>query len=448
MQKQRLKQKQSLQLSPKQIQFLSLLQIPVMSLQKRIENELESNPALEESNEDEESEDEVWEKSSYSKGSEEKTKPVIEERELSLQEHLLIQLPLLNLNEEEYFLSEFVIGCLDDNGFLIRSMYAISDDLLFKQNITIDENTLLSILKTVQSLEPIGVGARDLKECLILQLKDKEKSESTTLAIEILENHYTAFTSKNFEKLLIKYSVSEEILKLVYQEVTKLNPKPGASFANREEGISFITPDFLLTIQDEELQLQLNNANKKLLKTSAYYKNMLADLKNGKDKEAIAFLQQKIENADWFTQALQQREHTLLSTMSCILELQNDFFITGDEKQLHPMKLLDVAQKVNLDVSTISRVTNSKYIDTPFGTFLLKEFFSESYSKEDGTTVSTKVIKTSVKEIIETEDKKSPLTDEQISHKLEEEGYHVARRTVAKYRGQLNFSTAKLRREL
>jgi len=452
MQKQRLKQEIGLKLSPQQIQFLGLLQIPLMSLEKRIEEELENNPALEESESEKPSEnnEQSWEKSSSrNTGKEDQSREFSHQRELSLQEFLLQQLPMLNLNDTEYSISEFIIGCLDDNGLLSRSLLSITDDLLFKMNLEISEYELIPLLKNIQTLEPIGVGARDLQECLLIQLENKSPSPSVSDAMDILAKQYSAFSNKNFEKLGRELALSEDQLKAAYKEIATLNPKPGASFSNQEEDNTYITPDFSLEIQDDELKVVLNNSKVKRLKSSEYYKNMLKNLEETKgDNEAILFLKDKIEGANWFANAIIQREQTLLNTMNCIVKLQEDYFKSGDERTLKPMKLMDIAEKIDLDISTISRVTNSKYIETPYGTFLLKDFFSDAYSKEDGTTISTKVVKSHLQEIIEKEDKKKPFSDDELSEKLGEKGYHIARRTVAKYREQLHFPVARLRRML
>jgi RNA polymerase sigma-54 factor len=451
MQKQRLQQQQKLQLSPQQIQFLGLLQIPVVSLEKRIEEELEDNPALEEEEQSSEDiSDSDWESQSYrtNSPSEEKEKPVIAEREESLQEFLLKQLPLLSLHERDADISAFIIGCLDDNGFLRRELYAISDDFLFKRNEEVSEHELARLLKEVQSLDPAGVGARNLQECLLIQLERLPASDAQALAIQLLQEQYEAFSRKNYDKILRELAVDEPSLKAAVEQIAKLNPKPGSSFANSQEGTSYVTPDFFLSSQEGELQLQLNQRYRRQLGPSKQYQQMLKGLKSEKDQEAIAFIQQKLEAAQWFANALQQREHTLMNTMQCILNLQEEYFKSGDEKLLKPMKLMDVAQKVHLDISTVSRVTNSKYIETPFGTFLLKHFFSEAYHKEDGTSISNKVVKSHLEEILEKEDKRQPLTDEQLAELLDEKGYHIARRTVAKYREQMDFPVARLRKEL
>ena len=453
MQKQRLKQEIGLNLSPQQIQFMNLLQIPLISLEKRIEDELESNPALEETNKEKEKNEDTesgWESTSnYNPSREEKYNTVARERELSLQEFLLQQLPMQSLDDDESELAQFIIGCLDDNGFLSRSLLSISDDLLFKLNLNISETELTPILKIVQNLDPTGVGARDLKECLLLQLENKTQTESIKLAQSVLQNQYTAFANKNYEKLLKEFDIDENQIRQVYKEVEQLNPKPGSSFTNTQEVNAYITADFLLEDDNDELNVILNNSRSKSLRSSQYYKKMLENLQQEKgDKEAIQFLKEKIEGAEWFATALIQREQTLLKTMNCIVSIQEEFFKTGDAKLLKPMKLLDISEKIDLDISTISRVTNSKYIETPYGTFLLKEFFSDAYSKDDGTVISNKVIKSHLEDILENENKKKPYSDEELSEKLDELGFHIARRTVAKYRDQLGVAVARLRREL
>ena len=453
MQKQRLKQEIGLNLSPQQIQFMNLLQIPLMSLEKRIEDELESNPALEETSKDKDKDEDTestWGSTrTHNQSTEEKYSTVARERELSLQEFLLHQLPMQSLDDDESVLAQFIIGCLDDNGFLSRSLLSISDDLLFKLNLNISEIELMPILKVVQKLDPVGVGARDLKECLLIQLENKTQTESIILAQSVLRNQYTAFTNKNYEKLLKVFEVDENQIRQVYKEVEQLNPKPGSSFTNTQDANTYITADFLLEADNDELNVILNNSRSKSLRSSQYYKKMLENLEQEKgDKEAIQFLKEKIEGAEWFANALIQREQTLLKTMNCIVSIQEEFFKTGDEKLLQPMKLMDISEKIDLDISTISRVTNSKYIETPYGTFLLKEFFSDAYSKDDGTVISNKVIKSHLQDILENENKNKPYSDEELSEKLDELGFHIARRTVAKYRDQLGMAVARLRREL
>ena len=447
MNKQRLKQKLKTNLTPQQIQFLSLLQLPIGILDKRIEEELEENPAIEEVEEEEVALD--WsentsQKRDYNKQSELASIP-IKEAEQSLSEHLLNQLFLTETNDKELEIAQFIIGCLDDSGFLNRSLYEVSDDLLLKLNINVSEYELLPILKLIQSLEPKGVAARDMQECLLLQLKAKTKTKEVDDAIELLTSNYSAFSNKNFEKLMSQLALSKQELSMAYHEIEKLNPKPGGAF-NSNDTPNYLIPDFIIEENGDELVVKLNTETKKKVKTSAYYKNMYDQLQN--DDEAKLFLAQQIESAEWFTQALKERENTLLKTMNCILSLQSEYFKTGDEKLLKPMKLFDIAQKVNLDISTISRVSNQKYVETTFGTFLLKELFSEAYHKEDGSTVSNKVVKSYLKDIIEREDNSNPYNDEELAEKLAQNNFHIARRTVAKYREQLGIPIAKLRRSI
>lgn len=447
MNKQRLKQKLKTNLTPQQIQFLSLLQLPIGILEKRIEEELEENPAIEEVEEEEVALD--WsentsQKRDYNKQSELASIP-IKEAEQSLSEHLLNQLFLTDTSDKELEIAQFIIGCLDDSGFLNRSLYEVSDDLLLRLNINVSEYELLPILKLIQSLEPKGVAARDMQECLLLQLKAKTKTKEVDDAIELLTTNYSAFSNKNFEKLMSQLALSKQELSMAYHEIEKLNPKPGGAF-NSNDTPNYLIPDFIIEENGDELVVKLNTETKKKVKTSAYYKNMYDQLQN--DDEAKLFLAQQIESAEWFTQALKERENTLLKTMNCILSLQSEYFKTGDEKLLKPMKLFDIAQKVNLDISTISRVSNQKYVETTFGTFLLKELFSEAYHKEDGSTVSNKVVKSYLKDIIEREDNSNPYNDEELAKKLAQNNFHIARRTVAKYREQLGIPIAKLRRSI
>ena len=447
MNKQRLKQKLKTNLTPQQIQFLSLLQLPIGILEKRIEEELEENPAIEEVEEEDVALD--WsentsQKRDYNKQSELASIP-IKEAEQSLSEHLLNQLFLTDTSDKELEIAQFIIGCLDDSGFLNRSLYAVSDDLLLRLNINVSEYELLPILKLIQSLEPKGVAARDMQECLLLQLKAKTKTKEVDDAIKLLTSNYSAFSNKNFEKLMSQLALSKQELSMAYHEIEKLNPKPGGAF-NSNDTPNYLIPDFIIEENGDELVVKLNTETKKKVKTSAYYKNMYDQLQN--DDEAKLFLAQQIESAEWFTQALKERENTLLKTMNCILSLQSEYFKTGDEKLLKPMKLFDIAQKVSLDISTISRVSNQKYVETTFGTFLLKELFSEAYHKEDGSTVSNKVVKSYLKDIIEREDNSNPYNDEELAEKLAQNNFHIARRTVAKYREQLGIPIAKLRRSI
>ena len=445
MNKQRLQQNQQLKLSPKQIQFLGLLQTPLTSLESRIEEELEKNPALEEEIVDEEESDFQTEYQYYKRNNPDYSPPPIPDKEESLYEALLKQLLLLNLEEQEYDLAQYLIGCLDDNGFLTRDLYIIENDLLLNQDIEVSEKELERILQKIQTLEPFGVGAKSMQECLVLQLKAKEKTKSIQLAIDVLQNYYEPFSKKNFDAIFRKSEINKFQLKQVYLEVEKLNPNPGSAFSNSTEMTNYILPDFSINYIDEKLNLKLNKSNNRQVFVNKSYEKMLSETK---DKQAKDFIKQKIESAIWFADAIKQRENTLHNVMSAIINFQHDYFISGDEKDLNPMKLMDIAQIVSMDISTISRVSNSKYVETSFGTFLLKELFSEAYHKEDGTVISTKEIKEKLKKILESEDKKQPLNDEKLAELLGKQEYHIARRTVAKYREQLHISVARLRRTL
>ena len=443
--KQRLQQNQKLKLSPKQIQFLGLLQIPITSLEHRIEEELEKTPALEEEIVEEEEEGLQQEYNFQKRHNSDFTLPPIPEKEQTLYDSLINQILLLSLAEREHNLAKYLIGCLDDNGFLTRDLHIIESDLLLNQDIEASEKELEQILVKIQTLEPIGVGAINLQECLIIQLKAKEQTKEIKRVIEVLTNYYTPFSKKNFEAILRESDMSESMLKKVYVEVEKLNPNPGGAFSNSTEITTYILPDFSVSYQDGELNLKLNKSNNRQVFVNKRYEKMLIE---SKDKETTDFLKQKIESANWFADAIKQRENTLYNVISAILDFQKEYFISGDEKDLKPMKSMDIAEVVQMDISTISRVSNSKYVETFFGTFLLKDFFSEAYRKDDGTEISTKEIKSKLQEIIEIEDKKRPLTDEQLSELLGQEEYHIARRTVAKYREQLKIPVARLRRTL
>ena len=443
--KQRLQQNQKLKLSPKQIQFLGLLQIPITSLEHRTEEELEKNPALEEEIAEEEEEGFQQEYNFQKRYNLDFTLPPIPEKEQTLYDSLINQILLLSLAEREYNLAKYLIGCLDDNGFLTRDLHIIESDVLLNQDIEASEKELEQILVKIQTLEPIGVGAINLQECLIIQLKAKEQTKEIKRAIEVLTNYYTPFSKKNFEAILRESDMSESMLKKVYVEVEKLNLNPGGAFSNSTEITTYILPDFSVSYQDRELNLKLNKSNNRQVFVNKRYEKMLIE---SKDKETTDFLKQKIESANWFADAIKQRENTLHNVISAILDFQKEYFISGDEKDLKPMKLMDIAEVVQMDISTISRVSNSKYVETFFGTFLLKELFSEAYRRDDGTEISTKEIKSKLQEIIEIEDKKRSLTDEQLSELLGQEEYHIARRTVAKYREQLKIPVARLRRTL
>ncbi|MBT5858728.1 MAG: RNA polymerase factor sigma-54 [Flavobacteriales bacterium] len=450
MQKQKLQQKLGFNLSPQQIQFLALLQIPLASLDSRIQEELEDNPALEETEKLEDiSIDEMEEDYSNSYKYKQQTNSDYSEVQISdfeetLSEYLKKQLLLLNLDEDDLFLIEYLIDSLDENGWISREVFSISDDLLINLNLEFSEEEIIKALLLIQTLEPFGVGARNLQECLLVQLKNKEQNEIVELSIKVLENQYERFSKKNFEGVIRELEVSEKQLKDVYELVEKLNPFPASNFS-KNRSASYITPDFIIKIIDEKNIVSLSKRSGKELRVSNHYKKMIQETS---DKKAKEFLKQKIESANWFKDAILQREQTLLKVMNAIIKHQEKYFLSGDDKDLNPMILADIAQIVNMDISTISRVSNSKYVQTFFGSFLLKELFSEAYRKDNGELISTKVIKSKLKDIVDSEDKTSPYTDEKITILLGEEEYHIARRTVSKYREELGIETSKYRREL
>ena len=450
MQKQKLQQKLGFNLSPQQIQFLSLLQIPLASLNRRIQDELEDNPALEEGENSEDiSLDELEEDNPNSykyrqNNTPDFTEVQISNSEESLSDHLKKQLLLLNLQEDYLFLTEYLIDSLDNNGWINRELFSISDDLLINLNLEFSEQEIEKYLSVIQTLEPLGVGARNLQECLLIQLKNKEQNELVELSILVLESQYERFSKKNFEGLIRELEISEMQLKEVYELVEKLNPFPASNFIKTATA-SYVTPDFLVTILEDKNIVTLTKRSGKELKVSASYKKMI---EGALDVAAKEFLKQKIESANWFKNAILQREETLLNVMNAIVNFQEKYFLSGEDEELKPMILADIANIVNMNISTISRVTNSKYAQTFFDTFLLKDLFSEAYRKDNGELISTKVIKSRLKEIIEMEDKKHPYTDVKLAELLGENEYHIARRTVAKYREGLGIETSKYRREL
>jgi len=450
MQKQKLQQKLGFNLSPQQIQFLSLLQIPLASLNSRIQDELEDNPALEEGENSEDiSLDELEEDNPNSykyrqNNTPDFTEVQISNSEESLSDHLKKQLLLLNLQEDNLFLTEYLIDSLDNNGWINRELFSISDDLLINLNLEFSEQEIEKYLSVIQTLEPLGVGARNLQECLLIQLKNKEQNELVELSILVLESQYERFSKKNFEGLIRELEISEMQLKEVYELVEKLNPFPASNFIKTATA-SYVTPDFLVTILEDKNIVTLTKRSGKELKVSASYKKMI---EGALDVAAKEFLKQKIESANWFKNAILQREETLLNVMNAIVNFQEKYFLSGEDEELKPMILADIANIVNMNISTISRVTNSKYAQTFFDTFLLKDLFSEAYRKDNGELISTKVIKSRLKEIIEMEDKKHPYTDVKLAELLGENEYHIARRTVAKYREGLGIETSKYRREL
>ena len=482
--KQFLQYKLSQKLSPQQIQLMKLIQLPTQAFEQRLKQELEENPALERGKEKEEddfddmysdqdyeenkkidaddiniddylSDDEIpsyrLQANNHSADDESKTIPYASGT--SFTQLLTDQLNTFRLENQDYKIAKFLIGSIDDSGYIRRSLLDLTDDLAFTQNIFTDVETLEKVLKVVQQLDPPGVGARNLQECLLIQLQRKEQTPDTERAANMIENAFEQFTKKHYQKLLKKFNISEIELKDTILEIERLNPKPGSSFSNNLRSTEHVVPDFTIKIIDGELELVLNGRNAPELHISKSYNEMLLGYKASKEKsraqkEAVLFIKQKLDAAKWFIDAIRQRQQTLLLTMSAIMHYQKAYFLSGDEEQLRPMILKDIADEVEMDVSTISRVANSKYVDTPYGTKLIKEFFSESMTNDQGEEVSTREIKSILKTVIVEEDKKKPWTDEKLAKILKEKGYPIARRTVAKYREQLDFPVARLRKQI
>jgi RNA polymerase sigma-54 factor len=482
--KQHLHFKLSQKLSPQQIQLMKLVQLPTQAFEERIKQELEENLALERGKEDatedfeegysnEEfddntqintedinvddylSDDEIPDyrlhANNYSSDQDDKSIPYASGS--SFTQELTDQLNTYRLEEQEYLIAEFLIGSIDDSGYMRRPLLDLTDDLAFTQNIYTDVETIEKVLKVVQQLDPAGVGARDLQECLLIQLQRKAQTPHTELAGLIVEKTFEKFTKKHYLKLQKKFNITENQLKDAIQEIERLNPKPGSSFSNNLRSVEHVVPDFTIKIVDGVLSLTLNARNAPELHISKSYSEMLLGYKASKEKskaqkEAVQFIKQKLDSAKWFIDAIRQRQQTLYVTMSAIMQYQKAYFLSGDEEQLRPMILKDIADEIEMDISTVSRVANSKYVNTPYGTKLIKEFFSESMTNDQGEEVSTREIKSILKTVIVEEDKKKPLTDEKLAKILKEKGYPIARRTVAKYREQLEFPVARLRKEI
>ncbi|MEJ2163154.1 MAG: RNA polymerase factor sigma-54 [Robiginitalea sp.] len=482
--KQHLQFKLSQKLSPQQIQLMKLIQLPTQAFEQRLKQELEENPALESGREDSAGEEDEFQ-DSYETSAEsevidtgdinideylsddeipdyrtrssnygdEEEKQVPYAAGISFNQHLLNQLNTEYLDDEEWQIAEFLVGSIDESGYIRRPILEIMDDLAFTQNIFTDEETILKVLKKVQQLDPPGVGARSLDECLLLQLARKEETAAVQLAREILEKSFDHFTKKHYKKLIQRHNVDEESLKEAIQEVEKLNPKPGGSYSGNNKMVEHVVPDFTIRIAEGELELGLNSRNAPELHVSRGYSDMLAGYKSAKDKsktqkDAVMFIKQKLDAAKWFIDAIKQRQQTLYTTMNAIMNYQEEYFLTGDERNLRPMILKDIADQIGMDVSTVSRVANSKYVDTPYGTKLIKEFFSESVKNVEGEDVSTREIKKILETVVGEEDKRKPLTDDKLAGILKDKGYPIARRTVAKYREQLGIPVARLRKEI
>ena len=483
--KQYLQFKLSQKLSPQQIQLMKLIQLPTQAFEQRIKQELEENPALESGKEtvddfnddfdnsnddygdsetinaedinvddylsDDEMPDYRTQANNYSADDDEKSIPYASGT--SFTQHLINQLNTFRLDEEENQIAEFLVGSVDETGYIRRPIIDILDDLAFTQNVYTTKEKIESVLQTVQQLDPAGVGARDLQECLLIQLERKSQNPNVELAIDIIKKAFDQFTKKHYKKLLQKFDITEVQLKDAILEVERLNPKPGSSYSGSSRIIEHVVPDFTIKIVEGELELTLNGRNAPELHVSRDYSDMLKGYKASKEKsqaqkDAILFIKQKLDGAKWFIEAIKQRQQTLFVTMSAIMHYQKDYFLSGDERKLKPMILKDIADEIEMDVSTVSRVANSKYVDTPYGTKLIKEFFSESMTNDQGEEVSTREIKKILETVIEDEDKRKPLTDEKLATILKEKGYPIARRTVAKYREQLDIPVARLRKQI
>ena len=487
--KQQLNFKLSQKLSPQQIQLMKLIQLPTQAFEQKLKQELEENPALDSgkdqvddhdydsyddydnTNSDDDygsesietdinvdeylSDDEIpsyrLSSNNYSADDEERSVPYASGT--SFHQHLQDQLNTYRLNDEQRAIAEFLVGSIDESGYIRRSIPDILDDLAFTQNVYTTEDVIEDVFKIVHQLDPAGVGARDLQECLLIQLERKEKTIPIKLATDIIRSSFDHFSKKHYDKLLAKFDIDEEDLKDAVEEIEHLNPKPGGTYAGNNRIVEHVVPDFTIRIIDGELELSLNGRNAPELHVSKEYNNMLQAYKVSKDKsksqkDAVLFIKQKLDAAKWFIEAVKQRQQTLFVTMSAIMHYQESYFLSGDERNLKPMILKDIADEIGMDVSTVSRVANSKYVDTPYGTKLIKDFFSESMTNTDGEEVSTREIKKILEITIGEEDKKKPLTDEKLASILKDKGYPIARRTVAKYREQLDIPVARLRKKI
>jgi RNA polymerase sigma-54 factor len=491
---QSLQQKLLQKLSPQQIQLMKLLQVPTANLEERIKEELEENPALEvgedghddynddpkdefdSSNEEEfdsdgsadeyenldlseyvnEGDDDIGDyklrDENYPEADEGKVIPI--RVETSFHEMLLTQLGMMKLDERSHKIAEQIVGSIDDDGYLRRELSSISDDLAFRQNIVATEVEIEKLIKQIQHFDPPGICARDLKECLVLQLQRKlSEGKEVELAMQVLDKYFDEFTKKHYEKIQRGLNLDDQQLKAVINQIIKLNPRPGGNIGEVNKAESYVIPDFFIFNNAGMLELTLNSKNAPDLRISEGYRDMMKDYEKGtkkdkRQKEAVLFIKQKIDSAKWFIDMIKQRQQTLIGTMQSIMNYQQEFFLTGDETTMKPMILKDIAEMTGLDISTVSRVANSKFVQTEFGTYRLKFFFSESLSTDSGEEVSTREVKKILSNMIEAEDKHKPLSDEQLTDMLQEKGYNIARRTVAKYREQLNLPVARLRKQL
>ena len=479
---QKLQLKLSQKLSPQQIQLMKLIQLSTLEFEQRLSREIEENPALdtvndnheiekdefdfEEKNEKQESSDDEIDISDYltdddipeynlrtNNYSEENEKAIPYAAGTSFNQFLKNQLHSFSFKDEELKIAEFILGSLDQFGYLRRELIDISDDLAFTMGIDADENRIQKILDKIYLLDPAGIGAKDLQQCLLLQLKRKKINKNVSNATKIIKDLFDEFSKRHFDKIKSKLNISDEDLKESIYEIEKLNPKPGGAYNETTKINSSIVPDFTVEVLDGEVKLKLNSRNAPDLYVSEEYKNMLSGYSESKEKsksqkDAVMFIKQKLDSAKWFIEAIKQRNQTLIMTMSAIVNFQKEYFLSGDEKKLKPMILKDIAEKITMDISTISRVANSKYVDTPYGTKLIKSFFSEGIKNSKGEEISTIEVKKTLEAIIESENKQKPLTDDQLTKLLNKEGYPIARRTVAKYREMIGAPVARLRRKL
>lgn len=486
--KQNLQLKLSQKLSPQQIQLMKLIQLPTQAFEQRLKEEMVENPALESGKEDEYQADEYeqaedfdydddydneridadeinideylsddetpgykLQANNYSDDDDDREMPFA--APVSFHQNLVDQLNTFILTDAQREIAEFLVGSIDDMGYIRRSIPDIVDDMAFTQGIYTDEKTVEQILHIIHELEPAGVGARDLQECLLLQLKHKTPTAAIDLAIDILENQFEAFTRKHYDRLLQRYDISQDQLRNAIDEIERLNPKPGGAYESSAKAVEHVVPDFAIKIVDGELELTLNGRNAPELHVSKDYQEMLQSYKDSRDKsaaqkDAVQFIKQKLDSAKWFIDAIRQRQETLFVTMNAIMHYQEEYFLDGDETRLKPMILKDIADMVGLDISTVSRVANSKYVETPYGTKLIKDFFSEAMKNDQGEDVSTIEIKKILKTVIEDEDKRKPLPDDKLADILKDKGYPIARRTIAKYREQLDIPVARMRKKI
>ncbi len=488
--RQTLEQKLLQKLSPQQIQLMKLLQIPTVALEQRIKQEIEENPALEsgdDENDDNDAQDDDFLSDEYgddvtakddertdddfdisdyidddipdyklysasSKDDEQKSVPYASGT--TFRDYLLEQLGLRDMTSKQFLIAEQIVGNLDDAGYLQRKPESLVDDLAFFQNVQVEVSEINEVLLIIHELDPPGVGARSLQECLLIQLKRKPQNLSTELSIRIINKAFDEFSKKHYDKIIKRFNISSEELRDAMDVILTLNPKPGGSTSETERANVYVVPDFFVFNDNNLLELTVNSRNVPELKVSRSYLEMLSDLSksqeklNEQQKQAVQFVKQKVDSAKWFIDAIKQRQNTLYVTMKAIMDYQKEYFLTGDETKIRPMILKDIAEIVQLDISTVSRVANSKYVQTPFGTFLLKTFFSESLTTDSGEEVSSREVKKILQDAIEAENKSKPVTDEQLTAILKEQGYNIARRTVAKYRELLGIPVARLRKEL